>query len=150
MSRQKDGKLTAFIETMNVNFLMWGLAVVIIMKLNFWLMIESRCSRQCVSITMEVCCRVLVCVVYLPWVLSCSSVCCCVRLSESVHAVWECLTCVTWYGRSKLWREFLEKEREKKNKKKKQLEILLGSQLTWVSQAKALVVGEPVTGEWLR
>ena len=62
-------------------FGMCRLAVVIIMKLEFWLMIESWCSCQCVFITMELFCWVLVCVVYWPWVLTCSVVCCCVQLS---------------------------------------------------------------------
>ena len=44
----------------------------------------------------------------------------------------------------------MEEDRKEKNKKKKQMESLWGSQLTWVSQAKALDVGQPVTGEWLR
>ena len=48
------------------------------------------------------------------------------------------------------WVEFRKKVSEKINKNEKQAESLQNWQLTWLSQAKALVVGQPVPGEWLR
>ena len=78
------------------------------MKMEFWLIIKSWCSHQCVFINMEVFCWVLVCVVYWQciavWgVLVCLGVCCCVLLSVAVHGyvqqsvIYRTFLCVRMY-----------------------------------------------------
>ena len=54
-------------------------------EIEFWSIVESRCSRQCVFIAIEVFCRVLVCVVYWLWVLPCSAMSGCLRLWPAVR-----------------------------------------------------------------
>ena len=103
MSKRKDGKRTTFVATINVIFWMCELAVIIIMKLEFWSMIESQCSCQSVFITMEVFCQVLVCVIYCPWVQLCVAVSGCLRLCVAVREVWRAL---------KVWNEEVSKSHD--------------------------------------